>query len=108
MFEDSVINAIGPRVAQDGLSWSGDKHGLKIILARLEGHCDGADEDTKKYYMTGALRVLDAKFNWETKTLTKRDGDEEDKWEKQHRENQIYDLLVDMYFLQKQLDAGLL
>lgn len=102
---DVVIESVARAIAIDGLSFSGDKNGLKIILARLEGHCGDVPQKIKQDYMKASLRLLDAQHSWETAKIVSESGPEEDEWDRQHRENQVYDMLVEVYFWQKKLDA---
>ena len=108
--DDHIINSVAAHIARDGLSWSKDKQGLKIILGRLHSHTEGADEESAKAYMRAALRCLDAKHGWETVDILSpaqlAEGQtKEDKWDKQDREDTIYNMLVEVYFLQRKLDG---
>lgn len=107
----STIETIAGHVGKDGLSFSGDKTGLKVICGLLDRESASAsvDNDTQKKYMVAAIMVLAAKYHWDTSAMiaaTQGEADDEsDKWEARHRRDEMFKAMVEVYFWQKLLDG---
>ena len=106
-----TIETIAGHVGKDGLSFSGDKTGLKVICGLLDRESSGenVDSDTQKKYMVAAIKVLAAKYHWDTSGMiaaTQGEADDEnDKWEARSRRDQMFEAMVEVYFWQKILDG---
>jgi len=102
---NTAIHSVAKAISRDGLSFSGDRNGLRVLLGLLYTEVGGAPEDVQREWMKASLKVLARRHEWATDALVRQDGSIEDEWDRQHREDQVFSMMVEVFFWQKILDG---